>query len=131
MQENLKNVLFVLQSFLWFKSWIFEKMLSFFSATFSGKNPQPRGLRGNLKQKFFWKASVLEKTEGNKDFLFIAKLKVFLKKPSVLCYKKTKQKEKRTEGNKGTRKFYEVRSERGDFNWCRFWASWVCTLMLW
>ena len=22
-------------------------------------------------------------------------------------------------------------SERGDFNWCRFWASWVCTLMLW
>ena len=24
-------------------------------------------------------------------------------------------------------KFYEVRSERGDFNWCRFWASWVCT----
>ena len=20
-------------------------------------------------------------------------------------------------------KFYEVRSERGDFNWCRFWAS--------
>ena len=22
-------------------------------------------------------------------------------------------------------------SERGDFNWCRFWASWVCILMLW
>ena len=22
-------------------------------------------------------------------------------------------------------KFYEVRSERGDFNWYRFWASWV------
>ena len=22
-------------------------------------------------------------------------------------------------------------SERGDFNWCRLWASWVCTLMLW
>ena len=21
-------------------------------------------------------------------------------------------------------------SERGDFNWCRFWASWVCTLIL-
>ena len=28
-------------------------------------------------------------------------------------------------------KIYEVRSERGDFNWFRFWASWVCTLMLW
>ena len=50
-----------------------------------------------------WKASVLEKTEGNKDFPFIAKLKVFPGKPSVLCYKKPKQKENRTEGNKGTR----------------------------
>ena len=50
-----------------------------------------------------WKASVLEKTEGNKDFPFIAKLKVFLgNKPSVLCYKKPKQKKNRTEGNKGT-----------------------------
>ena len=49
-----------------------------------------------------WKASVLEKTEGNKGFPFIAKLKVFLGKPSVLCYKKPKQKENRTEGNKGT-----------------------------
>ena len=30
-------------------------------------------------------------------------------------------------------KFYEMRSERGDFNWCRFWSSlvWICTLMLW
>ena len=52
-----------------------------------------------------WKASVLEKTEGNKDFPFIAKLKVFLRKPSVLRYKKSKQKENRTEGNKGTRKW--------------------------
>ena len=51
----------------------------------------------------FWKASVLEKTEGNKDFPFIAKLKVIPGKPSVLCYKKSKQKENRTEGNKGTR----------------------------
>ena len=50
----------------------------------------------------FWKASVLEKTEGNKDFPFIAKLKAFTRKPSVLCYKKSKQKENRTEGNKGT-----------------------------
>ena len=25
-------------------------------------------------------------------------------------------------------KVYEVRSERGDFNWCRFWSSQVCTL---
>ena len=51
----------------------------------------------------FWKASVLEKkTEGNKDFLFIEKLKVILGKPLVLCYKKSKQKENRTEGNKGT-----------------------------
>ena len=49
----------------------------------------------------FWKASVLEKTEGNKDFLFIEKLKVIPGKPSVLCYKKSKQKENRTEGNKG------------------------------
>ena len=24
-------------------------------------------------------------------------------------------------------KIYEVRFERGDFNWCRFWAFWVCT----
>ena len=22
-------------------------------------------------------------------------------------------------------------SERGDFDWCKFWASWVCALMLW
>ena len=50
----------------------------------------------------FWKASVLEKTEGNKDFPFFAKLKVFLGKPSVLCHKKSKQKENSTEGNKGT-----------------------------
>ena len=50
----------------------------------------------------FWKASVLEKTEGNKDFLFIEKLKVIPGKPSVLFYKKSKQKENRTEGNKGT-----------------------------
>ena len=28
-------------------------------------------------------------------------------------------------------KFYEVRSESGDFNWCWFWSSLVCTLMLW
>ena len=39
----------------------------------------------------FWKASVLEKTEGNKDFPFIEKLKVIPGKPSVLCYKKSKQ----------------------------------------
>ena len=50
----------------------------------------------------FWKASVLGKTEGNKDFPFIEKLKVIQEKPSVLCYKKSKQKENRTEGNKGT-----------------------------
>ena len=36
----------------------------------------------------FWKASVLEKTEENKDFPFIAKLKVIPGKPSVLFYKK-------------------------------------------
>ena len=52
----------------------------------------------------FWKASVLGITEGNKDFPFIAKLKVIPEKPSVLCYKKSKQKENRTEGNKGTQK---------------------------
>ena len=40
----------------------------------------------------------------NKDFPFIAKLKVFLGNPSVLCYKKSKQKKNRTEGNKGTLK---------------------------
>ena len=50
----------------------------------------------------FWKASVLEKTEGNKDFPIIEKLKVIPGKPSVLCYKKSKQKENRTEGYKGT-----------------------------
>ena len=50
----------------------------------------------------FWKPSVLEKTEGNKDFPFIEKQKVITGKPSVLCYKKSKQKENRTEGNKGT-----------------------------
>ena len=44
----------------------------------------------------FWKASVLEKTEGNKDFPFIAKLKVIPGKPSVLFYKKSKLKENRT-----------------------------------
>ena len=63
----------------------------------------------------FWKASVLEKTEGNKDFCFIAKLKVIPVKPSVLCYKKSKQKENRTEGNKGTLKkpeFVNVNCER-------------------
>ena len=53
----------------------------------------------------FWKASVLEKTEGNKGFSLIAKLKVIPGKPSVLCYKKSKQKENRTEGNKGTPKY--------------------------
>ena len=50
----------------------------------------------------FWKASVLEKTEGNKDFSFIAKLKVIPGKPSVLFCKNSKLKENRTEGNKGT-----------------------------
>ena len=50
----------------------------------------------------FWKASVLEKTEGNKVFPFNAKLKVIPRKPSVLFYKKSKLKENRTEGNKGT-----------------------------
>ena len=50
----------------------------------------------------FWKASVLEKTEGNKDFSFIAKLKIIPGKPSVPFYKKSKLKENRTEGNKGT-----------------------------
>ena len=50
----------------------------------------------------FWKPSVLEKTEGNKDFPFIAKLKVITGKPSVWCCKKPEQKENRTEGNKGT-----------------------------
>ena len=39
----------------------------------------------------FWKASVLEKTEGNKDFLCIEKLKVIPGKPSVFNYKKSKQ----------------------------------------
>ena len=56
----------------------------------------------------FWKPSVLEKTEGNKDFPFIEKLKVIPGKPSVLCYKKSKQKENRTEGNKGTLEFYAL-----------------------
>ena len=28
-------------------------------------------------------------------------------------------------------KFYIVRSERRDFNWCRFWASWVHRYVLW
>ena len=46
--------------------------------------------------------SFRKKTEGNKDFLIIAKLKVIPGKPSVLLYKKSKQKENRTEGNKGT-----------------------------
>ena len=46
----------------------------------------------------FWKPSVLEKTEGNKDFCFTAKLKVIPGKPSVLFWKnqnrrKTEQKE--------------------------------------
>ena len=50
----------------------------------------------------FEKASVLEQTEGNKDLPFIAKMKDFPGKPSVLWYKKSKQKENRTEGNKGT-----------------------------
>ena len=45
---------------------------------------------------------VFEKTEDNNDFPFIAKLKDFPRKPSVLCYKISKQKENRTEGNKGT-----------------------------
>ena len=46
----------------------------------------------------FWKASVLEKTEGNKDFPFIAKLKVI---PGNLQFYVTKN-QNRTEGNKGT-----------------------------
>ena len=46
--------------------------------------------------------SFTKKTEGNKAFLFIAKLKVIPGKSSVLPYKKSKQKENRTEGNKGT-----------------------------
>ena len=50
----------------------------------------------------FWKASVLEKIEGNKDFPFIGKLKVIPGKPSVLFYKRSQLKENRTEGNKGT-----------------------------
>ena len=56
-----------------------------------------------LQSWIFWKASVLGKTEGNKDFHFTAKLKVIPGKPSVLLYKKSKQKENRTEGNRGTR----------------------------
>ena len=61
----------------------------------------------------FWKASVLEKTEGNKDFPFIAKLKVFPGKPSVLFKEKSKLKENWTEGNKGTPSLHTVRfSER-------------------
>ena len=43
------------------------------------------------------------KTEGYKDYSKKAKLKVFKRKPSVLFSKKSKQKENRTEGNKGTR----------------------------
>ena len=43
------------------------------------------------------------KTEGYKDCLKKAKLKVFQGKPSVFLSKKSKQKENRTEGNKGTR----------------------------
>ena len=60
-----------------------------------------------LTVDFGWKLNALKsfsfrkKTEGNKDFPFIAKLKDFLGKPSVLCYKKSKQKENRTEGKKG------------------------------
>ena len=53
----------------------------------------------------FWKGSVLEKIEGNKDFPFIAKLKVIPGKPSVLFFKNSKLKENRTEGNKGTLSF--------------------------
>ena len=53
----------------------------------------------------FWKASVLEKTEGNKDFSSFAKLKVIPGKPSVLSCKNSKLKENRTEGNKGTRNY--------------------------
>ena len=40
--------------------------------------------------------------EENKDLPFIAKMKDLPGKPSVLWYKKSKQKESRTEGNKGT-----------------------------
>ena len=58
----------------------------------------------------FWKASVLEKTEGNKDFSFIAKLKVIPGKPSVLFFKNSKLKENRTEGNKGTRCIQTIKS---------------------
>ena len=43
----------------------------------------------------FWKASGLEKTEGSKDFSFIAKLKVIPGKPSVLIYKNSEQKQNR------------------------------------
>ena len=57
----------------------------------------------------FWKASVLEKTEGNKDFPFIEKLKVIPGNPSVLRWKKAKQKENRTEGNKGTPLQYQIK----------------------
>ena len=42
------------------------------------------------------------KTEGYKEYSKKAKLKVFKRKPSVLLSKKSKQKENRTEGNKGT-----------------------------
>ena len=45
----------------------------------------------------------IKNTKGNKDFPSIEKLKVIPGKPSV--YKKSKQKENRTEGNKGTSKF--------------------------
>ena len=58
----------------------------------------------------FWKASVLEKTEGNKDFPYTAKLKVIPGKPSVLFWKKSKQNKNRTEGNKGT-PYFQAPSE--------------------
>ena len=54
------------------------------------------------KTKYFEKLQFQKKTEGNKDFPCIEKLKVIPGKPSVLCYQKSKQKENRTEGNKGT-----------------------------
>ena len=72
----------------------------------------------------FWKAPVLEKTEGNKDFPFIGKLKVIQGKPLVLFYKKSKQKENRTEGNKGTRAEIKIefRSFFGSYENRKIWV---------
>ena len=81
----------------------------------------------------FWKPSVLEKAEGNKDFPFIAKLNVIPEKPSVLCYKKSKQKENRTEGNKGTRQmntFFIVKNDLIHDKWIFQYTSAVATIAL-